>query len=103
MSNPQPEQLRFYACAAYVLHHALRTETLRGTEFERAQPARIINRLFKVAVRVVQYNDRIRLRLPTTCPVKPVLKKMTEILYLVPPMVRDRAEITSQNWRPDLG
>ena len=78
----------FYACAAYVLHLALRTETLRGTEFERAQPARIIHRLFKIAVRVVQYKDRIRLQLPSTCPVKPVLKKITEILYLVPPVVR---------------
>jgi hypothetical protein len=77
----------FYACAGYVLHLALRTQTLRGTEFERAQPARIINRLFKIAVRVVQYKDRIRLRLPSTCPVKPVLKQITEILYLVPPMV----------------
>jgi hypothetical protein len=77
----------FYACAAYVLHHALRTETLRGTEFARAQPARIINRLFKIAVRVVPYKDRIRLHLPSTCPVKPVLKQITEILYRVPPIV----------------
>jgi len=77
----------FYACAGYVLHHGLRTETLRGTEFERAQPSRIINRLFKIAVRVVQYKDRIRLHLPSTCPVKPVLKQITEILYLVPPAV----------------
>jgi hypothetical protein len=77
----------FYACAAYVLHLALRTETLRGTEFERAQPARIINRLFKIAVRVVQYKDRIRLQLPSTCPVKSVLKQITEILYRVPPRV----------------
>ena len=78
----------FYACAAYVLLHALRTQTLRGTEFERAQPSRIMNRLFKIAVRVVQYKDRIRLRLPTTCPVKHVLKQVTEILYQVPALVR---------------
>ena len=87
-SSFEANQMRlFYACAAYVLHLALRTETLRGTEFERAQPARIIHRLFKIAVRVVQYKDRIRLQLPSTCPVKSVLKQITEILYLVPPVV----------------
>ncbi len=78
----------FYACAGYVLHHALTTQTLRGTEFERAQPSRIINRLFKIAVRVVQYKDRIRLQLPTACPVKHVLKQVTQILYQVPALVR---------------
>ncbi len=46
-----------------------------------------VNRLFKVAVRVVQYKDRIRLQLPSTCPVKSVLQQITEILYRVPPMV----------------
>ena len=77
----------FFSCAAYVLHHALRTETLRGTELEKAQPSQIMNKLFKIAVRVVQYKDRILLHLPTSCTVKHLLKKVTDILYLVPSLV----------------
>ncbi len=70
-------QLRlFFACAAYVLHHALRTETLA-----HAQPSTIIIKLFKLAVRVIQYKDRIKLHLPSSCPVKHVLHRVTEILY----------------------
>jgi hypothetical protein len=79
----------FYACAAYVLHHALRTETLRDTEFADAQPTRVMNMLFKIAAKVVQYKDRILLHLPTTCTVKDVLKQVTERLYVVPPAVPD--------------
>jgi hypothetical protein len=78
----------FYACGAYVLMLALRTETLRGTEFAKAQPSTLMNQLFKIASKVVRYKDRILLHLPTTCTVQHVLKKVTEILYLVPPVVR---------------
>ena len=78
----------FFACAAYVLVHALRTETLRGTELERAQPSTLMNKLLKIATKVVAYKDRILLHLPTTCPVQHLLKKVTEILYLVPPLVQ---------------
>jgi len=76
-----------FSCAAYVLVHALRTETLRGTELEKAQPLTLMNKLFKIAAKVVQYKDRIILHLPTTCTVKHLLKKVTEILYLVPPLM----------------
>jgi hypothetical protein len=32
----------------------------------------------------VQYKDRIKLSLPTSCPMKGVLARVTELLYLVP-------------------
>jgi hypothetical protein len=65
----------FFACAAYVLHHALRSEVLVHTELANAQPATVILKLFKLAVRVVQYKDRVRLHLPSSYP----LKRRTEI------------------------
>ena len=73
----------FFSCAAYVLHHALRTEVLVHTEPAKAQPVTVILKLFKLAVRVVQYKDRIKLHLPSGCPVKSLLSKVTEILYQV--------------------
>ncbi len=60
----------FYACAAYSLIHSLRENTLCRTELEKAQPMSIILKLFKLAVRVVQYKDRIKLHLPSACPMK---------------------------------
>jgi hypothetical protein len=74
----------FYACAAYVLIHALRDNTLVHTELAKAQPMSIIVKLFKLAVRVVQYKDRIKLSLPSACPVKGLLHRVTELLYLAP-------------------
>ena len=74
----------FYSCAAYGLIHGLRENTLVHTELAKAQPLSIILKLFKLAVRVVQYKDRIKLSLPTSCPMKGVLARVTELLYLVP-------------------
>lgn len=68
-----------------MLHHALRTEVLVHTELSQAQPATVILKLFKLAVRVVQYKDRIKLQLPTHCVVKHLLHKVTEILYQIRP------------------
>ncbi len=72
------------SCAAYNLMHALRTETLKGTKLAHAQASMIIARLFKIAVRIVQYKDRIKLQLPSACPVKDILVQVTEILYCIP-------------------
>lgn len=71
----------FFACGAYMLHYALRTEVLVHTELAQAQPATVILKLFKIAVRVVQYKDRIKLHLPSSCPVKLLLHQVTEILF----------------------
>lgn len=75
----------FYACAAYNLIHSLREHTLCHTELAKAQPMSIILKLFKLAVRVVQCKDRIKLHLPSACPVKGLLHRVTELLYLVRP------------------
>lgn len=81
----------FFSCAAYVLHHALRTEVLVHTELAQAQPSTVILKLFKLAVRVVQYKDRVKLQLPTHCPVKSLLYKVTEILFQARPPTLDTA------------
>jgi hypothetical protein len=73
----------FFSCAAYVLHQALRTDVLVHTELAQAQPATVILKLFKIAVRVVQYKDRVKLHLPSRCPVKDLLHRVTEILFQV--------------------
>jgi hypothetical protein len=73
----------FFACAAYVLHQALRTEILVHTELAKAQPSTVILKLFKIAVRVVQYQDRVKLHLPSSCPVKDLLHRVCEILFQV--------------------
>ena len=76
------------SCAAYVLHHALRTHTLQHTALAQAQPATLILTLFKVATQIKQYKDRILLHLPSACPVKTLLHRVTALLSLVPcPMV----------------
>ena len=72
------------ACAAYVLHHALRTQTLQQTALAQAQPSTVMLTLFKVATQVKQYKDRILLHLPSSCPVKALLHRVTALLYLVP-------------------
>ncbi len=75
-------------CAAYVLHRALRTHTLQHTALAQAQPATLILTLFKVATQIKQYKDRLRLHLPSACPVKTLLHRVTALLYLPPcPMV----------------
>ena len=72
------------SCAAYVLHHALRTHTLAHTPLATAQPSTLILTLFKVATQVKQYKDRILLHLPTSCPVKALLGRVTALLSVVP-------------------
>jgi hypothetical protein len=72
------------SCAAYVLHHALRTHTLQHTALAQAQPATLILTLFKVATQIKQYKDRILLHLPSSCPVKALLHRVTAVLSLVP-------------------
>jgi hypothetical protein len=72
------------ACGAYVLHHALRTHTLAHTALALAQPSTVILTLFKVATQVKQYTDRILLHLPTSCPVKALLHRVTTLLTAIP-------------------
>src|SRR5215471_12597603 len=71
-------------CAAYTLHHALRTHTLQHTALAQAQPSTIILTLFKIATQIKQYKDRILLHLPSSCPVKALLHRVTALLCAVP-------------------
>jgi hypothetical protein len=77
------------SCAAYVLHHALRTHTLAHTPLATAQPSTLILTLFKVATQVKQYKDRILLHLPSSCPVKAFLHRVTTLLSVLPLPVRN--------------
>src|SRR5438874_12302689 len=72
------------ACAAYALHHALRTSTLQHTALAQAQPSTVMLTLFKIATQVKQYKDRILLHLPSSCPVKALLQRVTTLLCAVP-------------------
>jgi hypothetical protein len=72
------------ACAASGLHQALRTQTLQQTPLDQAQPSTVILTLFKVAAQVKQYKARILLHLPSACPVKALLHRVTALLSLVP-------------------
>lgn len=79
--------------AAYVLHQQLRQLGLRGTTLATAQPKTVILSLFKIAVRVKQYKDRVLLHLPTACPVKALLATVCGRLY--PPNSRVRSMLAS--------
>jgi Transposase DDE domain group 1 len=72
------------ACAAYVLHHALRRYTLQHTALAQAQPSTVMLTLFKVATQIKQYKDRILLHLPSSCPVQALLHRVTALLSAVP-------------------
>ena len=72
------------ACAASVLHHALRTHTLQHTALAQAQPSTVILTLFKIATQIKQYKDRMLLHLPSSCPVKALLQRVTTLLCAVP-------------------
>jgi len=72
------------ACAASVLPHALRTHTLPHTALAHAQPSTVLLPLFKVATQIKQYKDRILLHLPSSCPVKALLHRVTALLSAVP-------------------
>jgi hypothetical protein len=67
--------------AAYVLHQQLRQLGLHGTTLATAQPKTVILSLFKIAVRVKQYKDRVLLHLPSACPVKALLAQVCKRLY----------------------
>uniref|UniRef100_UPI003CE7C5B6 transposase n=1 Tax=Massilia sp. TWR1-2-2 TaxID=2804584 RepID=UPI003CE7C5B6 len=71
--------------AAYILHQQLRTQALQHTDLSQAQPSTVISKLFKIAVQVRQYKNKIVLHLPSACPVKHLLQTLTERLYLPTP------------------
>ena len=72
------------AWAASGLPHALRTQTLPQTALAQAQPSTGILPLFTVATQVQQSQERMRLPLPSACPVTALLPRVTALLSLVP-------------------
>ncbi len=82
-----------FAAGAYVLHQQLRQLGLQGTALATAQPKTVILQLFKIAVRVKQYKDRVLLHLPSACPVKALLATVCKRLY--PPNSRVRSMLAS--------
>ena len=75
----------YFSCAADVLSHTLRTVVLPQTELSNAQPNTVRLRLFKLAVSVVEYKDRIKRQRSSQWPVKSWPHRVTEILSQVPP------------------
>lgn len=72
--------------AAYVLHQQLRSQALQHTALSQAQPSTVIAKLFKIAVQVRQYKNKIVLHLPSACPVKYLLQTLAERLCLPTPV-----------------
>src|SRR4029450_721326 len=69
--------------AAYVLLETLRREVLRTTQWASATMETIQIRLLKLGARVHELQDRIKLSLPSSCPVAPVLRHSLTFLACV--------------------
>jgi Transposase DDE domain group 1 len=61
--------------AAYVLLDTLRREVLQGTPWARATMETLQLRLLKRGARVHEFTDRLKIALPSSCPVAPVLRR----------------------------
>jgi Transposase DDE domain group 1 len=69
--------------AAYVLLETLRREVLRTTQWASATMETIQIRLLKLGARVHEFQDRIKISLPSSCPVAPVLRRSLLLLACV--------------------
>jgi hypothetical protein len=69
--------------AAYVLLDTLRREVLRTTQWAAATMETIQIRLLKLGARVHEFQDRIKMSLPSSCPVAPVLRRSLMLLACV--------------------
>jgi len=67
-----------------ISHRVIRMHTLQHTALAKAQPSTVILTLFKVATQSKQSKDRIHLPLPSSCPVKTRLHRVTALLSAVP-------------------
>jgi hypothetical protein len=71
--------------AAYVLLETLRREVLRGTQWAKATMETIQLRLLKLGARVQEFQNRIKISLPSSCPVALVLWRSLTVLACVRP------------------
>jgi hypothetical protein len=77
-------QFRLFLCSvAYVLIHALRKNVLKTTQWANATIATIRLRLLKIGARVRQMKTRIKIELPSSCPMKMTLTKSIQIFELL--------------------
>jgi hypothetical protein len=73
----------FLHSAAYVLLDTLRREVLKGTPWARATMETLQLRLLKLGARIHEFTDRIKISLPSSCPVAPVLRRSLTVLACV--------------------
>jgi Transposase DDE domain group 1 len=69
--------------AAYVLLDTLRREVLRTTQWAAATMETLQLRLLKLGARVQEWQDRITISLPSSCPVAPVLRHSLTLLACI--------------------
>jgi len=71
-SSFQANQFRlFLHSMAYVLLHAFREKYLAGTEYAKAQFDTIRLKILKIGARIIPLATKIKIHLPTSCPIKP--------------------------------
>jgi hypothetical protein len=73
----------FLHSAAYVLLDTLRREVFKTTPWASATMETIQLRLLKLGARVQEFADRIKISLPSLCPVAPVLRRSLTLLACV--------------------
>jgi len=73
----------FLHSAAYVLLDTLRREVFKGTSWACATMETIQLRLLKLGARVQELTDRIKISLPSSCPVAPVLRRRLTLVACV--------------------
>ena len=73
----------FLHSAAYVLLDTLRREVLKTTPWASVTMETIQLRLLKLGARVQEFTDRIKVSLPSSCPVAPVLRRSLTLLACV--------------------
>ena len=73
----------FLHSAASVLLDTLRREVLKTTPWASATMATIQLRLLKLGARVQEFTDRIKISLPSSCPVAPVVRRSLTLLACV--------------------
>ena len=73
----------FLHSAAYVLLDTLRREVLKGTSWAKATMETLQLRLIKLGARIQEVTKRIKISLPSSCPVAPVLRRSLTVLACV--------------------
>lgn len=73
----------FLHSAAYILMHSLKNNTLKGTQWAKAQFDTIRLKLFKIGARVQEMKTKIKFHLPSSFPYKSVLFKICAVFSVI--------------------